>query len=331
MRIPILTLILLALVTVAFAQSIEDMIFADQPDSLHNDIIKVNFEKKDARKAMLLSALLPGAGQFYADKSAFTTYLFPALELALIGGIVYFNHQGNVKTDEFEKYATGETVTQTFNYTVNGIDYQYTYTGTRYRREYQDLVQNVLMSVNAYDIYDGTFFRLDDENTQHFYEDIGKYDKYIFGWADWYHNFATDPRSGNGTFVLNDPAFAETWLWSGSDDPQLAHLRRWEMNYRIEDYLNGDLDNPVPPEKEAASPWREEYIEMRKAANRQYSYGRIATLGLAFNHIAAAIDAALLTSRYNRNALTRNDVQLYYYADASRSRFTPGVGIKVTF
>jgi len=117
----VLVILSLILLSAVFAQNIDDMIFAEESDSLANDIIKINYEKKDARKAMLLSAILPGAGQFYADKSAITTYLFPILEIAAIGGIVYFNHQGNEKTKDFENYANGEDIIQTFDYVVDGV------------------------------------------------------------------------------------------------------------------------------------------------------------------------------------------------------------------
>jgi hypothetical protein len=327
----VIILLLLVSVGVLAAQPIDDMIFQTEKDTLHNDIITVNFEKKDAQLAMVMSAILPGAGQFYADKSSLITFVFPVVEAAMIGGMIYFNHRGNVKTDDFENYATGDTITQTFVYTVNGTQYDYTYTGTRYRREYQDLVQTVMTNINAYDIYDGSFFRLDSANTQHFYEDIGKYNKYIFGWSDWYFRFATDPTSGNGSFILDDPDYEDVWLWSGSSDPQLIYKRRWEQNYTIEDYMNGLTTHPVSPGTPEASPMRQVYIDMRKLANKEYTYARVFGLGLAFNHIASAVDAVILTNKVNRSSLTQNDIKFYYYAGMRDNKFTPGVGLRLNF
>ena len=91
----------------------------------------INFEKKDARLAMLYSAVLPGAGQFYANPSAVITYIFPILEVAMIGGMIYYDKQRDEKTKDYEKYANVEIFTHTFNYNVGGVDYSYTYTGTR--------------------------------------------------------------------------------------------------------------------------------------------------------------------------------------------------------
>lgn len=338
MKKTILLILGLTLLTGAFAQNIDDLIWQEPQDDV-SDIIKVNFEPKDARRAMLFSALLPGAGQFYAKPSSFTAYLFPVLELATIGGIVWFNKQGKDQTEAFQTFANGETVTQVFNYTVNGEQYSYTYTGTRYRRDYQKNVQTVMMNINpgALDIYDGTFFRLDDTDTQHFYEDIGKYDKYVFGWADWYHNFATDPTSGNGSFYLSQVPNNATWVFNPNNtDPQLIINNRWIKNYSIEYYMNnpGNLDpaNAVAPGTNAASPWRQEYLDMRRSANQQFYYANYCTIGLALNHIAAAIDAFALTNRVNRSAITQKPFEFQYYTSlSSNNNITPSLGFTYRF
>lgn len=328
----LLLIICLAFLSTILGQNIDDLIFQNSDKSNEQEIIKVHFEKKDARLAMLYSAVLPGAGQFYAKPSAVITYIFPVLEIALIGGIIYYDKQGDSKTKDYEKYANGEIITHTFNYTVGENDYSYTYTGTRYRRDYQNNVQEVLKDINAFDIYDDTFFRLDQSDTQHFYEDIGKYNKYIFGWADWYHRFATNPTSGDGTFIMDDDAYENLWVFTGSTDPQLIQNRRWYQNYTVEDFMNGDLSHPISPKDPEASPWRQEYIKMRKDANKQYDYSHYFTLGLVANHIVSAIDAYILTNKVNRTAITKNDkFQMYYYTDVSNNSLTPTLALRVNF
>ncbi len=324
MKKALLLILLLGVMAPAIAQGIDDLIFEPtEEDEEYTDIVRVNFARKDARLAMLMSALVPGAGQFYADRSAFITYVFPVLELAMIGGALYFNKIGDEKTEDFEFYATGETIEQTFNYTVNGIEYSYTYTGPRYRREFQNLVQTDLINeVEASDIYDGSYFRLDENNTQHFYEDIGKYNKYIFGWTDWYHTFAADPTSGTGSFILDDPDFADVWIF---DDGV------WIRNRTVEDVMNGELSNHIYPSSDDASPLRAEYIEMRKEANLQYSYSRYCLFGLALNHLTSAIHAAILTNRVNRTAITQNRFQFNYYAGMRNNKITPTVNLSYHF
>jgi hypothetical protein len=38
--------------------------------------------------------------------------------------------------------------------------------------------------------YNSDYFRLAEVGTDHFYEEIGKYHKFIFGWDDWYEKYA---------------------------------------------------------------------------------------------------------------------------------------------
>lgn len=319
-------------------KNIDDLLFGSEgskdtkpkeekvPKPVQDDLIKVHFQKKTARLAMIMSAALPGAGQFYADKSSISTWIFPAIEVALIGGAVLFNINGNKKTDEFEKYATGESITREFKYTINDVEYSYTYTGPRYNRLFQAHTENVLINFYESDIYDRSFFRLDSSNTQHFYEDIGKYNKYLFGWADWYHNFAFNPLSND--FALDQDDFADVWIWA---DTQYDHTRRWSANVKIEDFLNGDTDQHIAPGTPLASLMRQEYIQMRKDANAQYAYARYFILGIAFNHLASAVDAVLLTNKVNKTYITQNNFKFDVYASMKDGRLQPNLGLSLAF
>ena len=146
---------------------------------LDNNIIQINYEKKSLAKAMLLSSLFPGAGQFYANKRSITTYIFPLIEIGLIAGYFINYNDGLDKEAAYEDYADDN-----------------------YKRSQQYEVQELVIDLHNDDIYTDAHFRLDgidaengiiwENNTQHFYEDIGKYDKYIFGWDDWYSNYQAD-------------------------------------------------------------------------------------------------------------------------------------------
>ncbi len=335
MRNVLCTLLLLVLVFSLLGQnvkgrkSIDDFLLEDQQKDENtsevkndqNEIVTVLYEKKDARKAMLFSMLVPGAGQYYADKSAITTYVFPIIEVALISGIIYFNYRGNSKTDDYEKYATGETVTLN----IGG----YEYVGKRYDRAFQTTVQNYLIGVHTNDIYDSEFFRLDSSNNQHFYEDIGKYNKYIYGWADWYHTFASD---ATGNFVLDQPEYYAALIWSDGQ----AHEIRWVSNYRISDmdpstgmpFLNSQ---PISPDSPLASPMRKKYVKMRQDAETEYTVARTLGFMMAINHIASGIDAIRVTQRANRYFLSDSGFKINYYADLRYEHFTPTVALSYRF
>lgn len=255
-------------------------------EELVNDIFQVEYSQKDARTAMLFSALIPGSGQFYANQRAITAYIFPVLEIGLWFGYFYYRSEGEDITKQYEQFA---------------IQY--------YSREYQysaqkSLIDNPLSDDNFYapDDYDptnptdygsGGHFRLDEDNTQHFYEDIGKYNKYIFGWQDWVEIYATI----EGTSTWTGPH----WIidegdkkWKGND-PINTESDYYDMYHDIYNYNNGIY-----------SVLRAEYIEMRKDAETNFDNKRLCTYGLLFNHLLATIDAARVTRRYNIDHLTYN-------------------------
>ena len=334
-KILIVLLCLGLMVPVLAKKGDDDWIFGTGPEKEEVEqqadddaLIKINFQKKDARLAMLYSAILPGAGQFYAKKSSLATWIFPIIEVGLIGGMVFYNIQGDKRTDDFENYANGEMINTTFHYTVDDTDYSLNYVGPRYNRNFQAQTEAVLRDFYPNDIYDQDFFRLESANTQHFYEDIGKYNKYIFGWADWYYNFAVDPR--DGSFAFDNEDFVDAWIWA---DTQYEHSSIWTANVRIEDFLNGHgSTHHIAPGTPIASPNRQHYIQMRKDANASYKNARIATMGLAFNHIASSIHAFVLTKQVNKTYLTEAPpIQLKYYTALRDGRVQPSLGLVWTF
>ena len=283
---------------------------ADQEVLTNDDLIKVNYAKKDAHLAMAMSMLVPGAGQFYADKSSITTYIFPALELTFIGGLVYFNMKGDDKTDDYERFANGETIT----YTVGDISY----TGTRYNRTYQHQVEAVLRNINPVDIYNDTYWRLDSNDSQHFYEDIGKYPHYVFGWVDWYYQFATNSE---GTYTPDDINWV---VINGTDSQNMI----WDGNKP----LWGDNTNAtIAPDTPQASGMRQQYIKMRDESKVQYARARAFTFALAANHLLSGIDALRLTRKVNRLSIAQSIPQMNLYAATHDGTLTPMLGMRWSF
>lgn len=287
----------------------EQPLDTDQPaarDTLvTNDLIHVNYAKKDARLAMIMSLVLPGAGQFYANKRSITTYIFPVLEAAFIGGLIYYGQQGNKKTDVYEKYANGEIITYT---KPDGT----TYTGTRYVRGYQHSVESFMIDINTSDIYEPSYFRLDNNNTQHFYEDIGKYGHYTFGWVDWYYRFAVDSNgvlSPNFKFE-NAGAANASWVGNVALDGSTTTIKQ---------------DTP------GASPMRYKFIDLRNDAKDEYAKSRFFTFALAFNHLLSGIDAVRLTRNVNRLSLSQAAPQINIYAAMPDGVITPMLGMKWEF
>jgi hypothetical protein len=294
------------------AQTGEDWLWGDQKQDeeeevLNADFIKVNYERRNPRVAMLMSALVPGAGQFYADKKAITAYIFPAIEIGLIAGLLVFQKQGDDKTKDFERFANQELIT--FQLGDGSTIEIYRYDRTRQHR-----VEAILRDLNPVDIYEPSYFRLDDHNCQHFYEDIGKYSHYVFGWADWYYTFATDSY-GNDM----DPSWLpvvtaeQGWIWSGNNP------------------LWGDTEAHVANSSHASSPMRKTYVDMRNKAKKEYAKSEIFKFGLAFNHIGAALDAIRVTRKVNRGAITDSGLRMQYYTTIRDQYITPTLAVNWKF
>ncbi len=311
MKKVLLTIMTLLILCGLAAQGTDDWLWEDgdspQEDPLDSEFIKVHYEQKNARLAMLMSALVPGAGQFYADKSALTTYIFPVIEIGMIAGILVFQKKGDDKTKDYERYANQEIITYTLG---DGTEIQ----TTRYDRDRQRRVESILKDLNTVDIYNTTYFRLEDENTQHFYEDIGKYSQYVFGWADWYYVFATDEHGADANPI---------WYPGGHDtdppDPEWI----WRGNYR----LWGDPQNiPIENNTHASSSMRKKYVQMRNASKDEYFKAHLFTFGLALNHIGSSLDAVRVTRNVNRGAIADSGLKMHYYTDLRDGFVTPSLG-----
>ena len=293
------TLILaLSITLIALAQEYDFTPNTEGPSEvdilMQGDVIKINTSRKDARLAMAMSMLIPGAGNFYADSRSVTSYIWPVLEIGLWAGYIYFRSEGDKATDDYEKYAD-----QNYN-----RDQQ---------KEVQEKFKDFLKRENyEHTVYDDTFWRLDDDNTQHFYEDIGKYDKYIFGWNDWYLAYATSTDGTQPDSIHFEGNGAEAdFTWTSNEPLNDAYL----------DY----------PDDEKYSKLRTEYIQMRADAEDEYDKASLVGFGIILNHMLSAADAVRLTIKHNTENLVANDIKLNYCVTQRNSQLTPFVYLTKRF
>ena len=302
MRTKVIIILLTLLISV--------MVFGEE---ITNDIFQVEYSQKNARKAMLFSAIVPGVGQFYADPNTVTAYIFPVLEFGLWYGYFYYQSEGDDITDQYKEYAD-----------------------QHYRREDQWAAQRSLIDdplsydgFYAPDDYDpndpeeigeGGHFRLDHEDTQHFYEDIGKYDKYIFGWEDWTDIYA----SIDGTFWTNPQ-----WIMENNEYEQGMWVGN-EVQYEDSDYYLGS-ESLYDNDRGRYSGMRQYYIDMRREAEDNYAMKRNCTFGLLINHLLATIDAVRVTRKYNIEHLTSNPVDLKFAPSYADGTVTPRLLLSYRF
>ena len=123
-------------------------------------------EKRSVAKAVLMSTVIPGTGQFY-NKSFLKSLLFLGVEIG--GWVAYgvYTDRGNEKTDAFESYADAHWFAEQYWAWI-------------------DQASGCSGDINCQKKYERENFShfLPDEKNQTYYENIGKYNQFNVGWDD---------------------------------------------------------------------------------------------------------------------------------------------------
>lgn len=277
--------IMICLIMLFFSfASLSAQIFEEDDDLDWQEQEFVRGERKSALRAVIMSSIFPGSGHFYANRRSVGTFIFPVIEIALWVGYFYYDGKG----DEIEK------------------DYM-KYADKHYDRSVQSEVEQIVIGwagtpgMGVSNIYSTDHFRLDPTNTQHYYEDIGKYDKYIFGWHDWHNKYNYEDRA---YWKFEDGL----WLGNYATDPETAET----------------YDEPY-------SDLRQKYIGMRRDAQENYDKRDLISFGFAFNRIISSLDAVRVSTVYNRELRYASNVNLRFQPVLVNNRFTPKMNLSVSF
>lgn len=149
--------------TPRYAMAIQDTIYEDDEEDEYYELI----EPKSVGKALLFSATLPGTGQLYAG-SYLKAAGFVAIEAA--GWYLYskYNADGNKIEDEFELYAD----------TYWSEDKYWDWIA-----HHSGISRNDMTALRRWE-HDSFSHGLHEQKDQQYYEMIGKYDQFNYGWAD---------------------------------------------------------------------------------------------------------------------------------------------------
>lgn len=173
-----------------------------RPEHSINLLSSVSQDKKSPMLAGLLSALIPGAGEFYAG-SYYKSAIFFALEAGLVAVAVIYNQKGDDKTKEFENYA--DNVTETSGWSV----VRYAQWINQYKGKDIQINPNTNLKpwerVNWSELnkvereIKGFSHTLELHGKQQYYEMIGKYHQFSPGWWDY--------KGGSNNFEIS-PSYA---------------------------------------------------------------------------------------------------------------------------
>lgn len=142
-------------------------------------------EKKSVFLAAVLSFVIPGAGEFYAN-SYWKAGLFFALEVASIATGIIYDKKGDDQTIFFQNYADEKwSVAKYAKWTYNNklsdaqkLNYQNLFYDAQQTQVNWDVLNNMEREVEG---YSHTLARYGD---QQYYEMIGKYSQFNPGWDD---------------------------------------------------------------------------------------------------------------------------------------------------
>jgi hypothetical protein len=143
------------------------------------------FKGKSTKRGFLYSMILPGAGEFYAG-SKIRAALFFGLEAVFWTGYFTNHKKGKDKEDQYIDFANVHWSKEAYK---DSLFYRYGYVNI-------DTIQSGTRLGNPYDPTDSIDIieTLPSSKNQQYYEMIGKYDQFRFGWDDYNGSTSETPR-----------------------------------------------------------------------------------------------------------------------------------------
>lgn len=256
-------------VTVPFVLASQDTMEEEKP---------VIEEIKKPGRAFFVSALVPGLGQLYAGART-RGFVFLGIEAAAVTYALVSNSKGNKKENEYIKFADEHWIVEKYNdkrYDAEEGKVIPPSTASWYgswSEWYEANALNPLEDELTHHLpeitgEDGTFREFDKNHD--YYEMIGKYDQFVYGWDDVHDSLAP------GDDVLAPDHDIVIWGEAGLDtahfDPYIADVR---------------------------SDHRNKYMDMRHESNKAFKRAKTMVGVILFNHVISAIDAARSARNYN--------------------------------
>ena len=243
-------------------------------------------------RPLLLSLVLPGAGQYYNKSPLWESAMYLGVEAISVAGWFHFNGEADVLKNNYQMFADENWNLQTWYYfTLNGPDNRQEYDGRAWTendfkamRDYEGTHHLTLHLTGELAALYGEFVSsdslgvlsqyLDTGNInvvrdRHFYENVGKYDQFVGGWSD----INTD------------------WYWEEKD---------------VGDSIEIVIKTPM----------KANYLDQRFESNQMLTFAKYSVSVLMFNHVVSGLAAVWSSQRKARVKTQSNkietDVSLLY-------------------
>jgi hypothetical protein len=155
----------------------------DSSQSENKNLNKSNELENPNRKSVWigagLSALVPGAGEFYA-KSFIKSAIFFGIEVACWSAYALYNHKGNVQTNDFQNFANANWDIRRY---ANWLKNQ-AFDGNEVINPNEPNLETLRLEINQCEAQNFSHTLPDwVTNSQQYYEVIGKYQNFQAGWV----------------------------------------------------------------------------------------------------------------------------------------------------
>ena len=237
-------------------------------------IVIVNDEVNYPGKPLIMSLVLPGAGQFYNESPFWKTASFLGVEIVSVLAYNYYQKEAERRKDAYQEFADqnwtlNNWVTNRFTPPThmhesqgwNNFEALTKLTGTHDMRliisgDLANELNITRVSSDSLDAHPEWFYSGDIMvvRDRHFYENIGKYDQFVGGWED----------------------AATAWYWEEKDV--------------------GDSTEIV-----IKTPMKQDFIDQRFESNRMLSAAKYSITVLMFNHVLSGIES-VWTNQKKANA-----------------------------
>jgi hypothetical protein len=158
----------------------------------------------------MLSLLVPGAGEYYSERYV-KSGIFFALEVAVVTTAIVYNSKGNKKTDEFQNYADQHwsvvdyarwIINNGAHYEISGVTYPtITVDPNGSLPPWQRVNFDEINKWEAAPHTTGFSHQLPPYGDQQYYELIGKYSQFKYGWDTYVGKDGT--RYGDDGYDVN--------------------------------------------------------------------------------------------------------------------------------
>lgn len=231
-------------------------------------------EYRSPKVAMMLSLLVPGAGQEYA-KSHLQAGLFGAIEVAIISVGAVLGVKGNNELKNAHEFADK-------NYSADKFKDYYGKLQSHLDKDTTGILEGIFYGQEP-----DTFFNDAKNKTGNFYSTIREgSNPFVNGWVD------AKPGFDLG-FKIADSGYVN---YKSSDKSSA------DSSYLV--YKKGDSTNV----KYGFSSYQKKYNDMVGKSSAYYRASRMVFISLLINHILSAVDAGITAKAYNDRLLGKQTV-----------------------